>query len=268
MLIDCFLFLNEYDILESRLHYLDNVVDYFILVESNISFSGKQKPLHFLENQLRFSRFKHKIIYYPFIFDNSIYNFNFENYQAYESDQWKLEKLQRNHISNALNLFKENPFVMLSDVDEIPNLLAIEFIQNNLNLNNPVASLITEMYFYNLNNREVTNFPNIIFTTKDFLVEKTPELLRSNRRINMPFVYNGGWHLSYFGSTVDIKYKIQSYSHRENDRDDVIDENNIIDSINNGKCLITHDQRFLKTNKEDFPPDFWTFFGKFHPNYN
>ena len=41
---DCFLFYDEFDILEIRLNILNDVVDYFVLVESSRTFSGNKKP--------------------------------------------------------------------------------------------------------------------------------------------------------------------------------------------------------------------------------
>lgn len=35
MLIDCFMFFNEYDIVEGRLEYLYDTVDYFVVVEAD-----------------------------------------------------------------------------------------------------------------------------------------------------------------------------------------------------------------------------------------
>ena len=51
---DSILFFNELDILDIRLHLLDEYVDYFILVESTHTFSGKSKPLFYSENKYLF----------------------------------------------------------------------------------------------------------------------------------------------------------------------------------------------------------------------
>ena len=56
MLIDAFTFFNELDLLEARLEYLYDTVDHFIIVESDISHSGKIKPFYYLENQNRFKK--------------------------------------------------------------------------------------------------------------------------------------------------------------------------------------------------------------------
>jgi beta-1,4-mannosyl-glycoprotein beta-1,4-N-acetylglucosaminyltransferase len=59
---DGFLFFNELDLLEIRLNILNDVVDYFILVESSKTHSGLLKSYIFEENKERFSKFLNKII--------------------------------------------------------------------------------------------------------------------------------------------------------------------------------------------------------------
>ena len=44
MVIDCFLFFDEIDLLEIRLNELKDVVDVFVLTESPYTFTGKEKP--------------------------------------------------------------------------------------------------------------------------------------------------------------------------------------------------------------------------------
>ena len=44
---DCFPFLNEVELLQVRLHELDDVVDYFVIVENPLTQSGNEKPLFF-----------------------------------------------------------------------------------------------------------------------------------------------------------------------------------------------------------------------------
>lgn len=63
MVIDCFTFFNELDILEIRLNILDPYVDEFILTESIQTFSGLPKPLYYEENKERFAKWSHKIIH-------------------------------------------------------------------------------------------------------------------------------------------------------------------------------------------------------------
>ena len=48
---DGFLFFNELDLLDLRLNTLNDVVDYFVLVESSITHQGESKPFIFEENK-------------------------------------------------------------------------------------------------------------------------------------------------------------------------------------------------------------------------
>ena len=45
MIVDAFIFNNEFDILKARIDYLKDVVDYFVIVESNTTFTGNRKKL-------------------------------------------------------------------------------------------------------------------------------------------------------------------------------------------------------------------------------
>ena len=47
MLIDAFLYFNEKELVELRLKYLNPIVDHFVIIESNITFTGKEKKLEF-----------------------------------------------------------------------------------------------------------------------------------------------------------------------------------------------------------------------------
>lgn len=60
---DSVLMSNELDLLEIRMHELDSVVDYFLIVESNATFTGLPKETFFANNRPRFQRFEHKIVY-------------------------------------------------------------------------------------------------------------------------------------------------------------------------------------------------------------
>ena len=60
---DCFTFFNELDLLELRLTECYNHTDYFVIAESNKSFTGNSKPFNLEENWDRFKAFHDKIIY-------------------------------------------------------------------------------------------------------------------------------------------------------------------------------------------------------------
>ena len=79
-IIDCFTFYNELDLLTYRLNILNDVVDYFVLVEATHTHIGKEKPLFYQENKHLFEKFNDKIIHV--VVDDFSYkypNINIEN---------------------------------------------------------------------------------------------------------------------------------------------------------------------------------------------
>ena len=74
MLIDAFLFFNEKELTELRVKYLENIVDFFVIVEANITHQGKKKEWNFpgiLKNDLK--KFSNNKI---FICNKKIVEFN------------------------------------------------------------------------------------------------------------------------------------------------------------------------------------------------
>ena len=61
MIYDCFTFFNELDLLDLRLHELNDTIDYFVLVESRYTFTNQRKPLYFEQNKNMFQNFSPKL---------------------------------------------------------------------------------------------------------------------------------------------------------------------------------------------------------------
>ena len=61
MIIDCFLFYDEFKMLDFRLAELNDHVDYFVLVESTTTYLNEPKRLYFEENKARYAKYLHKI---------------------------------------------------------------------------------------------------------------------------------------------------------------------------------------------------------------
>ncbi len=62
-IIDGFIFYNELDLLTYRLNILNSVVDYFVIVESRHTFTGREKILYYEQNKALYEQFKDKIIH-------------------------------------------------------------------------------------------------------------------------------------------------------------------------------------------------------------
>src|SRR5210317_2072468 len=114
-IFDCFLYSNEDLILDVRLNTLSDYVSRFVIVEANKDHQGKEKKLNFNINN--FPKFKNKITY--LVVDDFPKNLT----------NWQRENYQRNFISNGLHNVQEDDYIIISDVDEIPNLENIDSIK-------------------------------------------------------------------------------------------------------------------------------------------
>jgi len=266
MIIDCFMFFNEYDILEGRLKYLYDTVDYFVIVESDITHSGQKKPLNYANNIDRYRKYSKKILYFPLSIDASQYNWNIKSQRTESfSPQWAVENAQRNHIAQAIKLFKNDDIVIISDVDEIPNIQAINKSIRQLNyITDPVmeVSLIQEMFYYNFNQKQVNPWNGSVISKVKNVINRGPQWFRSNRN-KFISIEHGGWHLSYWGDVEHIKTKLNSFAHQEYNTEQYNSIENIQSAIDQGKDLFGRNyNQFVKFDKNTLPKDFLLAFDK------
>ena len=106
---DCFMYNNEDLILDVRLNSLDKYIDKFVIVEAKQNHQGKKKDRFNFEIN-NFKKFKDKIKY-----------LKIENFPDQYSS-WQRENFQRNFITKGLLDANDDDFVIISDIDEIPNL--------------------------------------------------------------------------------------------------------------------------------------------------
>jgi beta-1,4-mannosyl-glycoprotein beta-1,4-N-acetylglucosaminyltransferase len=127
MIYDCFNFFDELDLLEIRFNILSPVVDRFIVVESNQTFNGKEKPLFFNENRDRFKEWEDKIIHYittDFHTNEHIYQkaLASPNTGPNKEHYWVREFYQKEElIIPLLPICNDDDIICVSDVDEIWN---------------------------------------------------------------------------------------------------------------------------------------------------
>ena len=228
-IFDCFMFYDENILLDIRLNQLDEFVDYFVIVESKQFHNGLDRALKF--NIDDYPKFKDKIIY--IVHDNS--SLEFKEINSEDDDEMRTFKLnynthmrendQRNFIINGLNNSDDNDLILISDVDEIPNLENI----NLKNIKNKIILFEQDIFYYKLN-RYLPNFTwfgTKACKKKDLI---SPQWLRSIKNnkysffrfdtffsklkyINKFFVKNGGWHFSNLKDASNIEIKLKSYLH-------------------------------------------------------
>ena len=157
---DCFMYFDEEIVVDIRLNYLNQYVDYFVIVESCYTHKGDRRQLKFDINN--FKQFKDKIIYkvYDLIPDkiqkvSSEDNEDTKSYK-YITNALHRENGQRNYISEGIKEANDEDLILISDVDEIPNLSNI----NLKKINKKIILFKQDMFYYKFNLR----LPNIKWT--------------------------------------------------------------------------------------------------------
>jgi len=233
-IIDCFIFYNELDILTYRLNILNDVVDYFVLVESIHTFVGKEKPLFYQENKQLFEKFNHKIIH--IIVDD--FPHKYPNINIEDGHQWINERFQRNCISRGIDKLslQNNDVITITDLDEIPNPKILAQIKNN-EIVVDINIIELDLYYYNLHTKwsEKWILSKILSYKKYKEIGLSCEQIRQNKSFTT--IKNAGWHLSYFGNEKFIKNKLENFCHQEYNKVEFTDEKKIRERIKNGNDL-------------------------------
>lgn len=230
MIYDCFNFFNEFDLLDIRLNSLWDTVDKFVLAESTVTFTNKKKPLYYLENKEKFRKYKDKIIHV--VIDDSPNVFM----------PWIIENHQLSSVVRGLKNAKPNDTILISCVDEIPKPEKIRewekkggkhkvFLQDmcyyylNYVCYNEKPWLGTQMYKY----KDIKTYPSVYvarFLPPDVTIE------------------DGGWHFSYTGGVMQIRKKLESFSHQEFNNKKYNTEDKIYKAILEGRDFLPSKMRF------------------------
>lgn len=250
---DCFTFFNEVDLLEFRLKLLSPLVDYFVIVESNLAHSGRTKDYNFKNEEQRFAPWADKIKYITLhqTTDGLVFNEDEKEYNKHNGS-WKLENEQRNALHQAAALMNDDDFVVIGDLDEIPDPLVLKKIRLK---DQPFALRMSfHNYFMNCQNSKGNKRWNgSIACSGNFFKENTPQVLRDNRN-NYKKIKNAGWHFSYLGGIEKIKYKIKSFAHTEYNKTEFLDEEHILNALENGEDIFKRKNvRHKIVPVEDYP---------------
>ena len=257
MLIDAFIFFNEKELAELRIKYLNSVVDFYVVVEANITHQGEKKNWNFpniLKNNLK--EFASKIQYHQLDIDiDKIKNENSWIIHGVKGDDaWRIENYQRNFIKDACKKFSGNDILIISDVDEIPSKKKLEFV---LSCDfKQIAPIAFEQHLFHLdcNYLKQESWRGSILTTIQICKSYSPQELR-NARNKISHLSDSGWSFSSFGSYEAIKVKFKAFAHKEYNNKEFINLQHIENCKKTGSDLFKRNIKTQKIKKSFFPKD-------------
>jgi beta-1,4-mannosyl-glycoprotein beta-1,4-N-acetylglucosaminyltransferase len=259
MIIDAFLFLNELEMLEKRFEYLYDTVDYFVIIEATHTHVGKLKPLNYLGSQSRFKKYLDKVIYYPYQVDLSKYDLT----AVKNGEFFPIEIDQREYIGTMLKIFPSDSIIIFGDLDEIPIKSKIhEAIWGLKQHGFESIRLDCDMFLYNFKQKQVMDWCGSIVCYNNYIQRVGAQWARSSRVYNAS-LSNAGYHLSYWGRPEDIKYKLQSFSHTEFDKEEYTSLEKIQKRIDKGEDIFSRQADFnqlIKVNKEEIDQEIYRIF--------
>jgi len=264
---DCFYFFDELEILELRLNILNEYVDYFVICEANMTFSGKEKPFTFLENRNRFDKFQHKILYVPLnwspttpdevrsvfhrrssslekvIAKRTLTSKNVPRTQG--NNHWLTEYFQKESLHLALIDCQDVDIIYISDVDEIWNPKRSFRIKSDKIY---VFRQIPYIYFLNnKSNEHWHSWTGSVVARYGSIREKSINDVRTHGKLKRFVIAKGGWHFSFQGGVDRIVRKLYSYGHQELNVPEVVGD--IQNFVSSNKDLRGRAVKYRKSNR-------------------
>lgn len=231
MIIDCFTFFNELDLLDIRLNILNDYVDRFIIVEAGKTQSLIDKPFYFEENKHKFTKFLDKIIH-----------IKVNDYPDNQNNLWEMENHQRNCIKRGLLNTDDHDIIIISDLDEIPNP---QHFHQLTDVNFTIASFEQDFYAYFLNLKsQNSNWIGSVAVKYYILKNTLPQSIRNEKDYISTKIQNGGWHFSWLGGA-EAAWKKSRSCIEPLDKSNLPSKENFIDFFDQYKKLNSH--FFIKT---------------------
>ena len=223
---DCFMYYDEDLILDLRLNLLNKYIAKFVIVESCYTHSGKKRELKF--DIKKYKNFQDKIIYIPIdtlpkeIEEIKTSDSKGQKNSKILNNSLARENYQRNQISFGLKNCNDNDLVIISDVDEIPNLESFKYKKK-------ISIFKQKMFYYkfNLKHPTLTWVGSKACKKKDLISPQSIRNIKSkiyplwrldvyfskDKYFNLNFVDNGGWHFTNLKTPEDIHFKLSNFLH-------------------------------------------------------
>jgi beta-1,4-mannosyl-glycoprotein beta-1,4-N-acetylglucosaminyltransferase len=247
------MYFDEDMLLDLRLNMLNKYVKKFVITESTYLHSGNKKKLNF--DFKNFSKFKDKIEY--IVIDtppNGIEQINDEDNLEIKNkkildNSLKRENNQRNTLIKGIKDVDDDDLILVSDLDEIPNL-------DNYKYKNKITLFIQKVFYYKFNlmqpdfkwmgtrackKKDLINFQWLRNVKgKSYPLWRIDTFFSEKKFMNVDFVNEGGWHFTSIKKPEDIHYKLSNFMHHLEYEESGLQLNDMKKMIKEKKILYNH----------------------------
>ncbi|MBD1138572.1 hypothetical protein IDH18_03125 [Pelagibacterales bacterium SAG-MED41] len=261
---DCFMYFDEDLLLDIRLNILDKYIKKFIITEATYSHNGSKKKLNFEIN--KFKKFKDKIEYIVVDqFPSNILTLNQRDTSKEKKDKLILNGMardyfQRENLTRGLKNINNDDLIIISDLDEIPNLANLNYKK----IGNNIVIFKQKMFYYKFNllyedfiwaGSKAVKFKNFIspqwlrnIKSKKYPKWRFDTLFSKKKYSNLYNVENGGWHFTCIREPYDLEKKLLNFAHHYEFEESGLDVNDLKKLVSEKKVMYDHnvDQRGYK----------------------
>lgn len=259
------MYYDEDMILDIRLNVLNKFVSHFVICEANFNHNGTKRKFQF--DMQKFSKFKDKIIYIPLekqpsnlkkinISDDIL----IKNSKILDNALLR-ENYQRNYLFTGIKDFDDSDLIIVSDLDEIPNL-------DNFEYKAKITFFEQKMFYYKLNlihknflwyGSKITKKKHLInpqwlrnIKSKKYPLWRLDAMFSKTKYHNLNFIKNGGWHFTNVKSAKKIDFKMKNFLHHLEYEESGLSEKDVEKIINEKKVFYDHnaDKREKKWNAQ------------------
>ncbi len=261
---DCFMYYDEDLLLDLRLNTLNKYVKKFVISEATYTHNGSKKKLNF--DIQKYNKFKDKIEY--IIVDQQPPNI----VETKKSDSAKIleEKLilngmardyfQRENLQKGLKNLDADDLIIVSDLDEIPNLENLD--QNNIG--NNIIIFQQKMFYYKFNllyeefiwaGSKAVKYRNFIspqwlrnIKSKKYPFWRLDTFFSNKKYSNLLYINDGGWHFTCIRTAEELEKKLLNFAHHHEFEKSGLKSNDLKKLINEKRVMYDHnvDQRGYK----------------------
>ena len=231
MIIDTFMFNDEFEMLDLRLALTSSYVDHWVILEGNRTWSGIAKPFYLTQNLSRYEQYRDRITVISLDIPQSYVN-------------WQCENHSRASLQQGIDKFGPEDIIIHGDLDEILNPELVPAIIQTMDQANQPVACVMEMFVYKFDQKLDRNWNGSVVARKRMIINpqqlyKGANTKRKDRSHCVIFSGAAGWHWTWIGDDNRVRSKVLScIESQHRDPEQVLDALKNLDAASaiNHKC--------------------------------